>query len=467
MKHVFVGTVVVGALALTGCGSSDDNEDAAASTSPGAGLALDSAFGSAGVARVALSSDAKDRLSAVAIGKDGKVYAAGFTTEGGDQRLAAIRFGADGKLDSSFGTAGVASVNVSPGKALEQARGLVVQPDGKIVLAGTAEHGAAASGDAAKDTDIVAVRFDADGRLDSSFGTAGVARIDVAPGKAVDEKTYVADTGYGLALLPSGGFVIHGQASAGADRTDSDYVLVGLTAAGALDPAFGTAGYTKVDLGSSGDSARNVIVKGESLLAAGYSRGADGIVSPVMIKTSLGGKLDATFGKDGVASHKVLGAVTEAYSVAPQGDGYVLAGYGTDSDKEKVDLVVYRFTGKGELDTTFGTNGVTRIDNAKEDDRARNVTLLPDGRILVVGSGKLNATKVQAMAVVLSANGAIDTSFGKDGRVLSDFGGIGDSWYGVAVTTDGSAAYLAGFLGADPEDKAVADDSVVGRLRLK
>ena len=82
--------------------------------------------------------------------------------------------------------------------------------------------------------------------------------------------------------------------------------------------------------------------------------------------------------------------MAESYSVSQQGSDYILAGYGRGADAaEKVDLIVYRFKGNGDWDNSFGNNGLTRVDIAKEDDRARNLLVLPDNRILVVGSGKV------------------------------------------------------------------------------
>jgi uncharacterized delta-60 repeat protein len=465
VKNALIGTAVAGALALTGCGDSGEAAEPTSPTTsaPGASV-IDVPFGSVGVSPVALSEAGKDRFSATALGADGAQYAAGLTTDGKDQRLAVARFTAAGAFDPAFGTAGIASLNASVGTAGEQARSIVVQPDGKVVVAGTAEHDASAAGPAAKDTDVVLARFDATGTPDATFGTGGLARIDLGAGKAVDEETFVGDTGYGLTLLPSGGFAVFAQTSAGADREDSDFALVGLTPTGALDPAFGTKGVTKVDVG--GDSARNVTVDGDHLLATGYSHGADEVVSPVLVRTSLKGVLDASFGKAGVATHKILGAVTESYSVQPQGEAYVLAGYGKQTEDEKVDLVAYRFTAEGEWDKTFGTNGLTRIDNAGQDDRARNLKVLADGRVLLVGSGKVDADNAQAMVVLLGKDGLPDAGFGAGGRILTDLGGVGDSWYGVAVSADGRTASLAGFRGVDPESTTDDDDAVVGRVKL-
>ncbi len=471
MKRTWVGALLVGALALNACASDGDGDGAAPQQSPpdaaAAKVGFDSGFGRDGFAAVPMSTTDPDRITAVTVGRDGKVYAAGHLTRAGDQHMAVTRLGADGKPDATFGTAGVATVNASVGTTGEVARGVALQSDGKVVITGSAEHDATAAGDAAKDTDIVAARFDTSGKLDPTFGTGGIARFDLGTGRATSATAFTGDTSWGLAVLPGDKLAVFGTRLAdGADRTDADYVLIGLTAAGALDPAFGTAGVTTVDLDNSGDTARTVGVHGNKLLATGYSRDGDGIVSPVLIRTSFDGKLDTAFGTGGVANHELLPGVAESYQFGVQGDSYVLAGYGRGADStEKVDLIAYRFTANGQWDKTFGTGGLTRVDVAKDDDRGRDLAVLPDGRILVVGSGKETAAKVGPMAVLLSKDGAPVANFGNGGRVISDFGGPADSWYGVALSPDKKSAYLVGYKGTNATSGG-NDDAVVGRITL-
>lgn len=485
MKKPLLGTLLVGVLVLPACSTDEDGLAVGGGDTPGSGASaaplpkyeptgtvLDAAFGTAGVLTTALAGDAKDRFGALVLGADGKLYAAGLTSDGADQKIAVARFDTDGKKDTSFGSDGVASLNVSPNAnpdataQLEQARSLVVQSDGKVVAVGTAEHDGKAAGDAAKDADIVAVRFDSGGKPDTSFGEGGVARLDLGTGHAIDEATYAgADQGYGSAALPDGGLAILGTTTAGADRKDNDLALLALTSGGELDKDFATDGVLTVDQTEGADSARHVQVVGDQIVATGYTRGADEVVQPLMMRTSLGGELDKTFGTDGVAKHAVLGSVAESYQFGVQGDKYVLTGYGKDTADGKVDLIAYRFHADGALDKSFGTDGVTLIDNVGQDDRGRNLAVLADGRILYVGSGKIDEINQQAMVVVLSKDGLRESAFGDEGVILTDLGTPGDSWYGVALSEDGKTAYLAGFTNR-ASDSTSGDDAVLGRLKL-
>jgi uncharacterized delta-60 repeat protein len=461
--------VVAGALVLVlaACGAAAPSPAAGGpsptvSTNP----ALDTTFGTNGILTLPLSATTHDRLLAVAVAPDGKIYAAGYTIEGGDQAMVLLRLDASGALDKSFGKDGVAAVNAAAGgKTAEVARSVVVQSSGKIVVAGPIEHDVAAAGDAARDTDVALARFDSTGKLDPEFGNAGVAKIDLGTGRVTTGTTFVGDNAWGLGTLPGDKLVVFGSKLAdGADRSDSDYVVVGLTSAGGLDSGFGSGGKVVVDLEKSGDSPRNVAVQADGkIVATGYSS-AGGVVSPVLIRLSANGQLDPAFGKNGVATTRVLPGMTESYTVGLQGDRYISAGYGRGADaSEKVDLVVERFKADGSWDTSFGKDGLTRIDIAKEDDRARNLVVLPDNRILVVGSGKRNALNVDAMIVLLSQDGAPAASFGEDGHLISDLGGPADSWYGVAVSPDRRYVYVAGYKGTEGSGN---DDAALARIRL-
>ncbi|HEV3364950.1 MAG TPA: hypothetical protein VG795_12585 [Acidimicrobiia bacterium] len=473
MRIRLISGLVIGLLVLGACSSDDETPEASEAggetTEAETPKGLDAGFGQDGVLALPLSPDAHDRLLAVANGPDGSAYAAGWTSPGGDNAMVVAKIGSDGKLDTAFGQDGLATVNVAVGgKTVEVARAVAVDPDGKIVIAGPVEKDPKATGAAAKDTNIAVVRFDASGKPDSSFGKGGTAVIDIGPGKAVGE-SYVADNSWGMAALAGGRVVVFGSTAA-ADRNDADYAIVGLTKAGALDPAFGTKGITKVDVNGATDNARAVVAQSDGkLVFAGYSRNSEGVIDPVLIRTGADGKLDSGFGKEGVATASVVpGGIAEAYGVALQGDKFVLAGYGRGSSAdEKVDLMSMRFNADGSWDKSYGTDGLTRIDVAGDADRGRNVAVLPDGRILVVGSGSPEAGKSDGMVVLLDKEGKPTSRFGTDGRVLSDLGGPGDAWFGLTQAGDGKSVTVVGYKGADPAaTDGSKDDAAVARIAL-
>ena len=91
--------------------------------------------------------------------------------------------------------------------------------------------------------------------------------------------------------------------------------------------------------------------------------------------------------------------------------------------------------------------------------------MLPDGRILVSGSGKRTAGDVDAMLVLLSKDGAPVSSFGSAGKLISDLGGRADAWFGIATSSDGVSVTVAGYKGTDAPGGG-NDDAVLGRIVL-
>ena len=455
------------ALALGACSSEGDTS--AAPTAAAGGGSGDAALDLPPfdtVRTVPLSAGDHDRLLGAAFDGENRLYGAGWVGTGADHMMAVARFRPDGRLDGGFGTDGVASVNVARGgKSAELARGVVVQSSGKVVISGPVEHDPGASGDAARDTDIAVARFDQSGKLDPTFGSGGVMRLDLSTGVA-EGTAFRGDTAWGLTALAGDKLAVVGaQVGVGEGRTDLDLAVVRLNADGSRDSAFGTGGVALVGVGPNVSETPKTAVElaDGRLVATGYAR-VDDVVKIVLFRLTPQGQLDAGFGTGGVSVTQLLPSVAESYAVALAGNRLVTTGYGRDTAQGKVDLISAGFTANGALDTTFGTNGMVRIDLAGDDDRGRHVVALPDGGTLHVGSGKPTATNLDAMVVKLTPSGQPDTSFGPDGRRVLDVGGSNDSFFGAAVSPDRSRVAVVGYLGRDAggSDK---DDSAVLWLR--
>lgn len=407
---------------------------------------------------VPVSATGHDRFFGVAFDKQGRFYAAGSVADGTDAaadfKMLLARFNANGELDTTFGTGGYAIKNVAVGTGGELARGVVVQSSGKIVISGTVESAGATD---TRDRDVALVRFNTDGTVDNSFGTAGVSILNLSSGEPVGT-SYVADAAWGLTVYPDDRLLIHAaQKRAGA--TDTDFAIVRLTADGARDMTFGTQGVAALDINNRSASPRTTtLLPDGNIVAAGYF--TDGtVVKPALFKLNASGQLDRSFGQNGIFSQAVLAATTEAYAAELQGTSLVTAGYGRNDASESLDWVSLRVTSAGQLDTTYGTNGYARLDVAGFNDNSRTLSILPDGRVLLVGGGRTSETNSNGMLAMLTPDGKKDTSFSPMGYKLFDFGGTSDFFWGSAVSPDKTRVAMVGVKsnGTEPGQ----DDAVV------
>jgi uncharacterized delta-60 repeat protein len=200
------------------------------------------------------------------------------------------------------------------------------------VITGPVEHDPTASGDAARDTDIAVVRFDATGQLDPTFGTNGIVRLDLST-VVVSGTAFRGDTSWGLTLLPRDDLlVIGGTLAEGAGCTDIDYAVVKLTSDGAADTTFGTDGRVTLDVEQGGDSPRTALVHHDGkIVVSGHTDGTSDVVTTVLFRLLPNGQFDSSFGNNGVVNVALLTSVAEAYDVALQGQNFVIAGYGKNT----------------------------------------------------------------------------------------------------------------------------------------
>jgi uncharacterized delta-60 repeat protein len=145
------------------------------------------------------------------------------------------------------------------------------------------------------------------------------------------------------------------------------------------------------------------------------------------------GDLDSTFGTGGVTKVHTTGSQSDyGYSVAVQTDGkIVVAGVTGDGSNTNNDFLVTRFNTNGTLDPTFGTGGKVITDFGNTED-VTSVAIQSDGKILVGGGTGSGAGQNWAIARY-NTDGTLDTTFGAAGKVTLDFNGFGDDVYSLAI----------------------------------
>jgi uncharacterized delta-60 repeat protein len=316
--------------------------------------------------------------TAVALQADGKIVVAAHKNPGGGDFLLA-RLSATGALDTSFDGDGWVTTDFEGGS--DQANAVLIQPDGKIVAAGTASIGG--------DGDYAAARYNADGSLDTTFGGDGKASVGMGSTRGGDDATDIA-------LQEDGKLVLVGSRFCCTAFPDDDFAVARLNADGSLDESFGLGGKSFASFGGDEFAYAVAIGLDGKIVVAGDNRGASANVA----RYHPNGVLDESFDGDGKLSIGSLSGGIRDVAVQPDGK-IVLLGYHTSPDEDRK-FALYRLNPDSSLDATFFGGGVGFPDIGG-DDRGFALALQADGRIIAYG-----ATNSSHALIRLWPDGSLD-----------------------------------------------------------
>jgi uncharacterized delta-60 repeat protein len=344
----------------------------------------------------------------IAVQPDGKLLVAAYGDNGNDTDMVLIRLNADGTLDTAFGAAanvdGAVTLAFGPGH--DEGLAVTVQPDGKIVVAGTS-NGA-----------FALARLHADGTPDAGFSGDGRLVTDFGAGP---------DYANALVLQPDGKILVGGDAG-------GSFALARYNADGSLDAGFGAGGKLTTFAAQENGGAWSVALQPDGKILLAGSAGHAFAVARYLSD----GTPDTSF--DGDGSRTVdFNADTDAvaYSMALQPDGkVVLAGVAWTGNA--YEMSVARLNPDGGLDTSFEGDGKAMVSAGTWDGSTGfHVLVQPDGRIVVTGDASVEGDYDLAM-IRLHANGTLDTSFDGDGKVLLPVGDGEDTGYFATRQADGA-----------------------------
>jgi uncharacterized delta-60 repeat protein len=200
----------------------------------------------------------------------------------------------------------------------------------------------------------------------------------------------------------------------------------GLTAGGDLDTSFGDDGKVTTRVTRQGNSATAVAIQPDGrIVVAGTSFGANGRFALARYRPN--GGLDRTFGGDGRVTTNFTNGADAAHALAIQADGKIVVAGSSGDD----DFAVARYNTDGTLDTSFGRDGRVTTDFDEGDDAAFAIAIQADGRILVAG-GVFDDSQRLALAGY-TTEGALDATFGEGGKVI----GPGGAAYDIEIQPDG------------------------------
>lgn len=322
-------------------------------------------------------------------------------------------------LDPGFADKGVAITSLGPYD--DRASDVAVQPDGKIVVAGSSANSA--------NLDLALARYNPDGSLDPGFSEDGLVVVDVSG----DDDEAVA-----VAVMPDGAIVAAGYTFNGADR---DFVLARFLENGALDHGFGVNGIVVMAVGNSDDVITAVAGQEDgSVLVAGYATGTNGRVV-VLGRFLANGSPDPSFEGAGLTLTGV-GVDATASAMAVQENGKILV-TGSYRENTLAGVLLLRFNSDGGIDETFGVDGMAEPFSDGRPTEGKGLWIEEDGHILVTGSTGVGADRDVAL-LRFSREGLLDAEFGHFGTVITDVYGDDDVGFDVIVDSSG-AIVVAGY----------------------
>ncbi len=374
---------------------------------------LDTSFGDEGILATALG-----EANALAVQADGKFLVGGYQTGTNGYDFALTRYEADGSVDTTFGGTGTVVLDFAGGNDVINA--VIVQPDGKILVAGYAY-------DSAGQSDFAMARYDAYGDLDTDFGTEGKLILDF------DGED---DGAWSVALQSDGKIVVAGYAVPTAGQ--SNFALARFDAYGELDTDFGTDGTRITDFAAGADRAYALAIQpDDKIVVAGYANETAGGDNFALVRYEKDGALDGSFDADGMLTTDFAGSGDRAYAVAIQQDGKIVVAGRAEDGLGGVDFALARYEENGSLDTTFDADGMLTTDFGGNENYAYALAIQADGKIVVAGYTN-EATGGDNFAMSrYEENGTLDTTFGTSGKLTTDFGSTSERANALAILPDG------------------------------
>lgn len=363
---------------------------------------LDTTFGTGGIVLTDVPGTLIDRGNGVVIQSDGKIVVAGTADVNlsTDSKFLVIRYNTDGSLDSSFGTGGIVTTSFTGDGT--KGRAIAIDSNNRIVVVGITETNA----------NFAIVRYGSDGLTDASFGIGGQVITDLLPASNIDNA-------YAVAIDSSDRIVVAGDVDLGGGK---DFVIARYLENGNLDTTgFGNPnGYIITDFGGGEDSAWSLIIRSDgTILAGGYAE-MSGVYNFAMALYNTNGTLDTTFGGGDGKVETLFGSGDFGTTMAVQSDGkIILGGYATLSGVNR--STIARYTSDGILDTTFGTNSGYTPNTLGSQSLGYGLAVDATDKIVFGGNVVVSGNNDFLMARY-TANGVLDTSFGTNGSVATSVG---------------------------------------------
>ena len=280
-----------------------------------------------------------------------------------------------------------------------------------------------------------------------SFGVAALAvaalavpgKLDPTFGSGGKVLTQIGDgsAGQAIALQRDGKLVVAGFA--GRYGSNTDFEVARYTPRGRLDRSFGQKGMVATDFGTYEQAAAVKIQPDGRIVVAGYTytEGSSPQYAVAVARYRRNGSLDSSFGAGG----KVVEPGVDFVALVLQRDGKIVVGGQDNRDFAPYRFALYRLNHDGSLDTNFGTNGEVTTQFEPYSAGVSGLAIQPDGKIVALGSAGGHDLDALALARY-NRDGSLDTTFGSGGKVFARTGILSQA-RGTAVVLQGKRRILA------------------------
>ena len=321
-----------------------------------------------------------------------------------------------GSLDSTFGRNGEVINRFSNYNYIQA---LALQNDGKIISAG---------GSGNIDAYCIIARYNIDGSLDKSFATNGKATF------ALGDSTAAI---YDVAIQTDGKILVTGQAHLGG--VWNQLIVLRYNKDGSTDSSFGRNGLVYLQSKDGNYIGESIAIQPDNkILIGGFFPDRENNVDYMMVVRLLtNGKLDSSFNGNG-KNFISFGPFTSPKSIALQDDGKIVGAATGSSAKYPylTGVALFRLNANGKPDKSFGDNSQT-VAYVKSQNECHNMKISASGKIVVTGATYDDDYFQQDEFVMrFNANGFVDSSFGNNGSVVTDFGKT-DAGAKLVIQTNG------------------------------
>lgn len=367
-----------------------------------------------------------DEITSIVLLPDGKLFASGtvFNQKESSIDYAVALYRADGKLEHKFGHKGFVTGYFEGGDSRINA--VAVQPDGKIIVAGSAFVQKTLG-------DFAIARFNANGTPDKTFGNDGMVTTDFLDNY---------DEALSIAIQPDGKIVVAGVAF-NDDTFGNEIAVARYLPDGSLDKKFAAKGKTTFASKNADNTARKVALQADGkIVIAGYSWPFEGGTSDfLLLRYTTNGELDKSFSGDGVVRTDISGDEDFATALAVQPDGKLIAAGYSFGDVQAV-FSLARYNTNGTLDKSFDGDG--KLTTSFElDAYGPDIALLSNGKILLAGETYDVFSDASGYALArYNSNGSLDGSFDGDGKKTVEGLGFNPSFSAMALQADGKIIVL-------------------------